>query len=87
MSERRVALISGGSRGLGAALVECCLGMGYRVATFSRATTGFIERLSCDHYRQIGTQGAASSELAEDRIIVFNETETDDRGEFLGLRP
>ena len=52
MSERRVGLISGGSRGLGAALVECCLGMGYRVATFSRVTTGFIERLSCDPSRR-----------------------------------
>ncbi len=43
MSERRVAVVSGGSRGLGAALVRCLLDEGYAVATFSRGPTPFIE--------------------------------------------
>lgn len=38
MSDHTV-LISGGSRGLGLAIVEDCLGRGWRVATFSRSTT------------------------------------------------
>ncbi len=42
-----VALISGGSRGLGLALVDLFLERGWRVATFSRSETGELrERLS-----------------------------------------
>jgi 3-oxoacyl-[acyl-carrier protein] reductase len=42
----RVAVVSGGSRGLGGVLVERLLKQGWRVATFSRSTNGFIERLT-----------------------------------------
>jgi 3-oxoacyl-[acyl-carrier protein] reductase len=43
MSENKpVALISGGSRGLGRALVSQCLMAGYRVATFSRSANEYI---------------------------------------------
>ena len=38
----RVAIISGGSRGLGAALVTDLLSRGYRIATFSRNETPFV---------------------------------------------
>lgn len=38
-----VVVISGGSRGLGQALATSCLEQGYRVATFSRSPTPFIE--------------------------------------------
>ncbi len=41
---RAVALVSGGSRGLGAALVGGFLSRGYAVATLSRHRTAFIER-------------------------------------------
>ncbi len=44
MTHPSVWLISGGSRGLGAGLVETCLKEGDRVATFSRSRTAFIER-------------------------------------------
>jgi 3-oxoacyl-[acyl-carrier protein] reductase len=47
-SARPVALISGGSRGLGQALVADFLGRDYVVATFSREPTPFIERLRQD---------------------------------------
>ena len=43
---RQVVLVSGGSRGLGLAVVEALLGQGYKVATFSRQPTADTERLS-----------------------------------------
>ena len=48
-------IISGGSRGLGQALVEGLLRSGYRVSTFSRGRTEFVDRLGDDprfHYEQ-----------------------------------
>jgi 3-oxoacyl-[acyl-carrier protein] reductase len=45
-SERRHIIISGGSRGLGKAIVTGLLENGYRVSTFSRQKSGFIEQLS-----------------------------------------
>jgi 3-oxoacyl-[acyl-carrier protein] reductase len=41
-------LVSGGSRGLGQALVAGLLDSGYRVSTFSRNPTEFVERLADD---------------------------------------
>lgn len=43
-AERRVAIVSGGSRGLGQALVEDLLASGAIVATFSRSPTPFVEQ-------------------------------------------
>jgi 3-oxoacyl-[acyl-carrier protein] reductase len=40
--EQPVVLVSGGSRGLGAAIARRCLDLGYLVATFSRSITSFI---------------------------------------------
>jgi 3-oxoacyl-[acyl-carrier protein] reductase len=42
----RVAIVSGGSRGLGHALVEGLLDHGYRVATYSRARTPALDRFA-----------------------------------------
>lgn len=42
----RVALVSGGSRGLGQALVEQFLARGYQVATFSRSENDFVRRIT-----------------------------------------
>ena len=44
-----VIIISGGSRGLGAALVEKLLGIGYIVATFSRSQTAFTDKCSAQY--------------------------------------
>jgi 3-oxoacyl-[acyl-carrier protein] reductase len=41
-------LVSGGSRGLGMAIVKALLADGYRVSTFSRATTEFTEGLTAN---------------------------------------
>ncbi|HEV2097583.1 MAG TPA: SDR family NAD(P)-dependent oxidoreductase [Stellaceae bacterium] len=40
---RPVVVISGGSRGLGAGIVQKCLDAGYVVATFSRVATPFVD--------------------------------------------
>jgi len=40
---QQVVLISGGSRGLGAAIARRCLDLGHVVATFSRSITPFVE--------------------------------------------
>jgi 3-oxoacyl-[acyl-carrier protein] reductase len=46
---RQVVLVSGGSRGLGLAVVEALLAQGHKVATFSRQGTVDIERLSAEN--------------------------------------
>jgi 3-oxoacyl-[acyl-carrier protein] reductase len=49
MNPAQVALLSGGSRGLGAALVQALLDAGWRVATFSRELTPFVQRCRDRH--------------------------------------
>lgn len=49
MKSNGVALISGGSRGLGLVMVTSLLDQGYRVATFSRRPGEAIERLKEKH--------------------------------------
>ena len=46
---RRVAIVTGGSRGLGLATIECLLESGYRVATCSRKASAEIEHLMDTH--------------------------------------
>ena len=48
ISTNRVAIVSGGSRGLGQALVEFLLGDGWAVATFSRSQSPFVEQRADD---------------------------------------
>lgn len=45
-SNSKVVLVSGGSRGLGQAIVSQCLERGYAVATFSRSQTPFVQGLT-----------------------------------------
>ena len=66
-----VAVISGGSRGLGLALVDLFLERGWRVATFSRAETDQIRERLASHPGQLmwqavdGASGAEISEMAK----------------------
>jgi 3-oxoacyl-[acyl-carrier protein] reductase len=56
MDRDRVAVVSGGSRGLGRAVVERLLDDGWRVATFSRSRNVFIDTISADgrvHWRPL----------------------------------
>ncbi|MFF3495286.1 SDR family NAD(P)-dependent oxidoreductase [Streptomyces sp. NPDC002795] len=48
-TDRRVALVSGGSRGLGRVLVERLLADGWCVSTFSRTSNEFIAQMSEKH--------------------------------------
>lgn len=48
MQPSQTILVSGGSRGLGAGIVEHLLAAGHRVATFSRSETDLTKRLSSD---------------------------------------
>jgi len=43
-ADLKVVVISGGSRGLGKAIAARCLDEGYIVATFSRASSPFVQR-------------------------------------------
>lgn len=45
MSELRVVIVSGGSRGLGKAMLQDLMEQRYAVATFSRSRTGFIDAM------------------------------------------
>jgi 3-oxoacyl-[acyl-carrier protein] reductase len=64
----KVVLISGGNRGLGAAIVSKCLESDYIVATFSRTTTPFVEELraqdpSCDRFYWAAVDGCDDAAL------------------------
>lgn len=61
----RHIIISGGSRGLGKAIVTGLLQAGYRVSTFSRSSSNFVEELSSnDHFLFAAADLADSSSLA-----------------------
>src|SRR4051794_10403388 len=55
-------IVSGGSRGLGAALVRALLGAGYRVSTFSRRETDFTNQLAGTERFYFHTANAANQE-------------------------
>jgi 3-oxoacyl-[acyl-carrier protein] reductase len=67
-----VALVSGGSRGLGLALVELFLERGWRVATFSRSPSEAIEGLLAEYGGDSGrlAWSAADGEFVDDLTRV-----------------
>ena len=65
--DKGLIIVSGGTRGLGGAICERCLQVGYKVATFSRSHTDLVERLSEDsryrdrfHWRQVDVRNTAA---------------------------
>jgi 3-oxoacyl-[acyl-carrier protein] reductase len=58
-----VAVLTGGSRGLGAILVERLLTTGWRVATCSRKPSGFTERIAGTHPDSFHWQAADLCEI------------------------
>ena len=58
-----VVVISGGSRGLGLALVRRFLDEGWRVATFSRSETEEIEKLRCENLLWQQADGGSEQDL------------------------
>lgn len=58
-------IVTGGSRGLGAAMIESLLADGYRVSTCSRSKSDTIERLAAAHSDRFFWQAAQVGEAAE----------------------
>ncbi|GGY98831.1 SDR family NAD(P)-dependent oxidoreductase [Streptomyces poonensis] len=73
----RVAVVSGGSRGLGRVLVERLLADGWRVATFSRKANGFTEATAEKHQDSFHwapvdlTDSAALRSFGRDVVLRF----------------
>jgi 3-oxoacyl-[acyl-carrier protein] reductase len=83
MAGEPVVLVSGGSRGLGQALVKDLLAHGWRVATFSRTATPFIDESSLKHPHALFWRSVDASDFAAARDFV-NAT-TDRWGHLDGL--
>src|SRR6266852_6109276 len=66
-----VALVSGGSRGLGAALVSGFLERNFRVATLSRARSAFVAKLSRDRGEKSNFHWAAVDSRDHDALRDF----------------
>lgn len=71
-ADGRVALISGGSRGLGRHLVERLLGEGWRVATFARSGNEFVEKARQEQPSSFFWQEADLGEPDALRQVVRN---------------
>lgn len=69
----RHVLVSGGSRGLGRALVESLLEAGYHVSSFSRKASDFTDRLADDQRFFFRTADVSQSEQIDE---VVREAET-----------
>jgi 3-oxoacyl-[acyl-carrier protein] reductase len=70
--EAGVAVVSGGSRGLGRVVVERLLGRGWRVATFSRAVSGFVTQSSEAYPESFYWQAVDLGEPGTVRTFVRN---------------
>jgi 3-oxoacyl-[acyl-carrier protein] reductase len=71
---QQVVLISGGSRGLGAAIARRCLDLGHTVATFSRSTTAFIEEQRERDPRGVQLHWAAVDGRDDEALRQFVDT-------------
>ena len=70
MSNSPVALVSGGSRGLGQAVVSRLLARGDRVACFSRTATPFVETCQRDHPDAFLWRAIDAADFAQLRAFV-----------------
>lgn len=80
-SDKRHVLISGGSRGLGAALVDALLSEGYRVSTFSRKPTDRTRAHEAEDRFFYAEADAADKK----RLGEFVRNAEDRHGPFFGL--
>lgn len=65
-----VAVVSGGSRGLGLAIVEALLARGDRVATFSRSGSAALDALAAAHPDRLHTARLDAADLEAIRMFV-----------------
>jgi 3-oxoacyl-[acyl-carrier protein] reductase len=67
--EAPAILVSGGSRGLGLAIVEDCLAEGWRVATFSRSASDRLRELAAGNDRLFYLEADQAEEETPARIV------------------
>jgi 3-oxoacyl-[acyl-carrier protein] reductase len=73
--DRRVALVSGGSRGLGAHVVTRLLAEGWRVVTFSRSATDFVKDTQAEHGTDFRWEAADLCDHESLRSVVATAAE------------
>ncbi|MBX2811525.1 MAG: SDR family oxidoreductase [Myxococcales bacterium] len=79
MGLKRHVIVTGGSRGLGAAFVEALLTDGYRVSACSRTPSDFTERMQKAHRKQFFYQACEVGN--SDGVDSFVNTAIDEAGE------
>jgi 3-oxoacyl-[acyl-carrier protein] reductase len=67
----KVVLISGGNRGLGAAISRKCLEAGYSVATFSRTSSSFVEECQSEFFDHARFHWSALDSSDDDALRAF----------------
>ncbi len=80
---KEIALVSGGSKGLGLAVVRCLLARGDSVATFARKSNPEMEELQAEHPNRFSFVEADIAEFARFRNLVKSFEEK--LGGFTGL--
>jgi len=70
LSQASVSIVSGGSRGLGLAIVEALVARGDRVATFSRSGSTALDALAAAHADQIHAGRVDAADTAAVRAFV-----------------
>ncbi|MCC7085809.1 MAG: SDR family oxidoreductase [Pirellulales bacterium] len=71
--QQRHIIVSGGSRGLGQALVEGLLGAGYPVSTFSRSATDFTNSQADNPHFHFASADIADREQVAEFLITAEE--------------
>ncbi len=74
-TEQRAAIVSGGSRGLGAALCEHLLEQGWRVASFARSQTSEAERLMSEYPSSVSNDATEEFDVG---AFLFEEIDATD---------
>jgi 3-oxoacyl-[acyl-carrier protein] reductase len=69
--QKKHIIVTGGSRGLGAAIIEGLLASGYRVSTCSRSKSSFIEKIEQDERHRSDFFWQASTVGDEDQADSF----------------
>jgi len=72
MMDKKVVIVSGGSRGLGKGIIEYLLAHEFAVATFSRSETEFIKNLDSVYADHVYWESMDASNNKQLKTFVFN---------------